>query len=131
MAKEFQGPFECIGENSEIYKSFSVPIKKEVIKTKKDEKKSIENISSIIKLIDSLRFIISSLTLHVDNLSEIYNEKCSAKNCKSEFEFKGVKNNEHIYDCKTCRKEHLKSMNELKSFQTHMNLLMETLTSLF
>ena len=131
MAKEFQGPFECIGENSEIYKSFFVPIKKEVIKTKKDEKKSIENISYKIKLIDIIRFILSSLTLHVDNLSEIYNEKCSAKNCKSEFEFKGVKNNEHIYDCKTCRKEHLKSMNELKSFQTHMNLLMETLTSLF
>ena len=85
MAKEFQGPFECIGENSEIYKSFSVPIKKKVIKTKKDEKKSIENISYIIKLIDSIRFILSSLTLHVDNLSEIYNEKSSAKNCKSEF----------------------------------------------
>ena len=91
MAKEFQGPFECIGENSEIYKSFSVPIKKEVIKTKKDEKKSIENISYIIKLIDSIRFIISSLTLHVDNLSEIYNEKCSAKNCKSEFDLKELK----------------------------------------
>ena len=91
MAKEFQGPFECIGENSEIYKSFSVPIKKEVIKTKKDEKKSIENISYIIKLIDSIRFIISSLTLHVDNLSEIYNEKCSAKNCKSEFGLKELK----------------------------------------
>ena len=85
MAKEFQGPFECIGENSEIYKSFSVPIKKEVIKTKKDEKKSIENISYKIKLIDIIRFILSSLTLHVDNLSEIYNEKSSAKNCKSEF----------------------------------------------
>ena len=85
MAKEFQGPFECIGENSGIYKSFSVPIKKKVIKTKKDEKKSIENISYIIKLIDSIRFILSSLTLHVDNLSEIYNEKSSAKNCKSEF----------------------------------------------
>ena len=106
-------------------------MKKKVIKTKKDEKKSIENISYIIKLIHSIRFILSSLTLHVDNLSEIYNEKSSAKNCKSEFEFKGVKNNEHIYDCKKCRKEHLKSMNELKSFQTHMNLVMETLTSLF
>ena len=39
LAKEFQGPFECIGENNEIYKSFSVPIKKEVIKTKNDGKK--------------------------------------------------------------------------------------------
>ena len=35
LANEFEGLFECIGENNEIYKRFSVPIKKEVIKTVK------------------------------------------------------------------------------------------------
>ena len=92
MANESEGPFECTGENNETYKSFSVSIKKEVIKTN-DSKKSIETISYKIKFIDSIGFISSSLTRHVDNLSEIYNEKCSDKNCKSECEFKGVKIN--------------------------------------
>ena len=32
LANEFQGPCDCIEENSEIYKFFSVPIKKEIIK---------------------------------------------------------------------------------------------------
>ena len=111
LANESEGPFECIGENNEIYKSFSVSIKKEVIKTNNDGKKSIETISYKIKFMDSIGFISSSLTRHVDNLSEIYNEKCCDKNCKSECEFKGVKNNKLFYDCKKCRKEHLKPMN--------------------
>ena len=46
--------------------------------------KSVETTSCKIKFIDSIRFISSSLTHHVDNLSEIDNEKCSDKNCKSE-----------------------------------------------
>ena len=32
LAEEFQGEFECLGENTEKYISFSVPIKKEVTK---------------------------------------------------------------------------------------------------
>ena len=30
LAKEFDGSFECLGENKEKYIAFSVPIKKEV-----------------------------------------------------------------------------------------------------
>ena len=30
LAKEFEGQFECNGENSEKYKTFSVPIEKEI-----------------------------------------------------------------------------------------------------
>ena len=58
-----------------------------------------------IKCIDSIIFISSSLTRHVDNLSEIYNERCSDKNCKFKCEFKGVKNNKPFHDYKKCRKE--------------------------
>ena len=79
-------------ENNEIYNSFSVSIKKKVIKMDKDNKKSIETKSYIINIIDSIRFISTSLTHHVDNLSEIYKEKFIDKNCKSECEFKRVKN---------------------------------------
>ena len=30
LAKEFKGKFECLGENTEKYVSFSVPINKEL-----------------------------------------------------------------------------------------------------
>ena len=53
------------------------------------------------------------------------------KNCESECELKGVKNSKLFYECKKCRKVQFKQMNELRSFQTHMNFVMETLTSLF
>ena len=66
-----------------------------------------------MKSIDSIRFISSSLKHHVDNLSGIYNEKCCDKNCKPECEFNGVKNDELFYDCKKCRTEQLRRMNEL------------------
>ena len=51
LANELEGPIECIGENSKIYKSFSVSIKKEVIKIDKDGKESFETISYKIKLL--------------------------------------------------------------------------------
>ena len=84
-----------------------------------------------MKSIDSTRFISSSLTHHVDNLSEIYKENYSDKNCESKCELKGVKNSKLFYECKKCRKVQFRQMNELRSFQTHMNFVMETLTSLF
>ena len=58
--------------------------------------KSVEKISYKIKCIDSIRFISSSLTHNVDNLSEIYNKKCSDKSCNSKCEFKGVENNKKV-----------------------------------
>ena len=45
MANDFEGPFKYILKNREIYKKFSVPIKKEVIKIDKDGNKSVETIS--------------------------------------------------------------------------------------
>ena len=67
LVKEFDGNFEYLGENTEKYITFSVPIKKKI------ENKDIE-ITYKIKFIDSYRFI--------DNLSEgIHNNKCA--DCKS------------------------------------------------
>ena len=36
LANEFEGQLECIGENKEKYKTFSVTIKDEIIKIDKD-----------------------------------------------------------------------------------------------
>ena len=70
LVKEFEGNFEFLGENTEKYITFSVPIKKKI------ENKDLE-ITYKIKFIDSYRFMSSSLSKLVDNLSEgIHNNKC-------------------------------------------------------
>ena len=55
----------------------------------------------------------TSLSKHVNNLSEIYSKKCRDKNCKSECEFKRLKNNNLPYNCKVCIKKQLKPINGL------------------
>ena len=93
LAEEFKGQFECLGENTEKYITFSVPIKKE-----HDNDKTI---TYKIKFIDSCRFMPSKLSNLVDNLSEINNKDCKTcierKNIKSECEFIGFKNNRLNY----------------------------------
>ena len=76
LVKEFDGNFECLGENTEEYITFSVPIKKKI------ENKNIE-ITYKIKFIDSYRFMSMPLSKLIDNLSE------------------GIHNNTFV-DCKSC-----------------------------
>ena len=70
LANKFEGQFQCIGENKEKYKTFSVPIKKEIIETDKDGNKTDESITYKIKFTNSERFMASSLSNLVDNLTE-------------------------------------------------------------
>ena len=67
MTKEFKGYFECLGENTEKYITFSVPIKKVL-----DNDKTV---TYKLKFIDSYRFMEDSLSNLVDNLSGIDNKK--------------------------------------------------------
>ena len=60
LAKEFEGEFECLGENTEKYITFSVPIKKENTKKDKNGNDKITKISYKIKFIDSFRFMSKS-----------------------------------------------------------------------
>ena len=60
VAKEFKGQFECLGENTEKYKTFSVLINKELYNGKTHQK----------TFIDSFRFMSSKLSSLVNNLSE-------------------------------------------------------------
>ena len=64
LANEFEGQFECIEENTKKYKTFSVSIKKDLIKIDKDYNESIVTISYQIKFIDNARF----METFVDNL---------------------------------------------------------------
>ena len=61
--KEFYGQLECLGENTEKYITFSVPISKEL-----DNGKAI---TYRLKFIDSFRFMPTSLSSLADNLSVI------------------------------------------------------------
>ena len=79
LAKEFEGNFECLGKNTEKYITFSVPIKKKI------HNKDLE-INYKIKIIDSYRFMPSSSSKLVDNLSAgIHNNKCS--DCESNLDY--------------------------------------------
>ena len=66
-AEKFKGNFECLGENTEKYITFLVPIKKDL-----DYDKAI---IYKLKFIDSYRFMDRSLASLVDNLTEINKKK--------------------------------------------------------
>ena len=66
---QFEGKIECLGENTEKYKTFSVLIKREVTKIDKDGNESVLIISYKTKLIDSTRFMATALSNLVDNLA--------------------------------------------------------------
>ena len=109
LAKEFDGQLECLGENTEKYITFSVPISKEL-----DNGKTI---TYKLKFIDSFRFMSTSLSSLVDNLSEIYKKEC--KGCKERkkiepvCDFIGLKNNKLRYKCEECKKIWLKPISGL------------------
>ena len=72
LAIEFKGELNCIGDNMEKYITFSVPIKKEC-----DNNKTI---TYKLKFIDSFRFMSTSLSELVDNMSGIFNS-IECKSC--------------------------------------------------
>ena len=112
LAKEFKGNFECLGENTEKYITFSVPIKKKI------ENKDLE-ITYNIKFIDSYRFMPSSLSKLVDNLSErIHNNKCV--DCKSNLDYVRITKNEKLLlKCVNCDSYYKKKFNKdlIKKFK--------------
>ena len=104
LVKEFDGNFDCLGENTEKYITFSVSLKKKI------ENKNLE-ITYKIKFIDSFRFTSSSLSKLVDNLSEgIHNNKCA--DCKSNLDYIKTKNEKLILECYNCKQCYRKKFNK-------------------
>ena len=104
LVKEFEGNFDCLGEKTEKYIAFSVPIKKKI------ENKVLE-ITYKIKFIDSYRFMASSLSKLVNNLSEaIHNNKCS--DCGSNLDDIKNKNEKLILECYNCKQRYKKKFNK-------------------
>ena len=108
MAEEFEGEFECLGENTEKYITFSVPIKKEVTKKDKNGNDKITKISYKKKFIGSYRFMSTSLSNLVSNLSEgLHNDKCI--DCKSCLDYMTSKDEQLIFRCFRCKKNYEKT----------------------
>ena len=77
LAEEFKWQFISFGENNEKYITLTAPIEKEDTRTNKYGEEITKNISYILQLINSARFIASSLSNLVNNLSEgIHRIKC-------------------------------------------------------
>ena len=102
LVKEFNGNFKCLGENTEKYITFSVPIKKKI------ENKDLE-ITYKIEFIDSYRFMASSLSKLAHNLSAgIHNNKCV--NCNSCLDYIKIKNEKLILECYNCKQRYRKKL---------------------
>ena len=111
LVKEFDDNFDCLVGNTEKYITFSVPLKKKI------ENKDIE-INYKIKFIDSCRFMSSSLSKRVDNLSEgIHNNKCC--DCESILDYIKIKNEKLLLKCFHCNTYYKKKFNKdlIKKFK--------------
>ena len=100
LAEEFEGQFECLGENTEKYLTVLMPIKKELDNGKKSTYK--------LKFIDSFTFMFSSLSNVVDNLFDgLHNIKCAG--CNSYREYISTEEDELlVFNCLECTKNHQK-----------------------
>ena len=98
LVQESDGNFECLGENTEKYITFSVLIKKKI------ENKDIEI------TYNSFRFMATSLSKLVDNLMEdIHYDKCV--DCKSDLTYMKVMDETLIFRCFNCKKNYKKEIN--------------------
>ena len=94
---------ECLGENTEKNMTFSVSIKKQL-----DNDKTI---TYKISFIDNFRFMSSSLSSLVDNLTErFHGDKCT--DCKSCLDYMVFKDDQLIFRCFECKKNYKKDFNK-------------------
>ena len=84
---------------------------KKVAKIDKDRNESVVTISYKINFIDSARFMETSLSSLVDNLTEgIHKVKC--KDCDYFLQYKSVKGNSIKYKCLSCSRDYSNKTDE-------------------
>ena len=65
LAGEFKGQFECLGEKTEKYNFFKINRKKLT---------NDKTVTQKIQFINSVRFMVSSLSSPANNLAEVFHE---------------------------------------------------------
>ena len=89
LVEELERQIECLGEITGKHRIILVPMEK-LDNGKRSKYK--------LKFIDSFRFMSSSLTSLVDNLTEgLHNNKC--KDCKPCFEYIPTKDSQLLFKC--------------------------------
>ena len=68
LAEKLEKQFTCLGENTEKYITFTVPIEKEFTRINKNGEEITKNTSYILEFIDSARVVVSSLSNLVNNI---------------------------------------------------------------
>ena len=115
MGEEFKKQCICLGENTEKYVTFTVPIEKEV---KRIDKKLIRNISYTWQFVHSARFMASSLSNLVNNFSErIHRIKCKFGHDDEKCETCGIK-----YKHCDCLPEYTNFKDDLIEYKCYQNL---------
>ena len=99
LAKEFEGKFKCLAENTEKYITFSVTIK------------SDKKITYKIKFIISFRLLPTSLSSLNGNLSNRRNGD-KYTDCKSYHDYMSVKDDKLIFKCFECKRHYKKYFNK-------------------
>ena len=111
LAEEFEGNFECLGENKEKYIIFSAPIK---IESNNDQSTIYR-----IKFIDSFRFM-SSLSTLVDNLSSRIHDKHKCDSCGYNLEYiRRKKSDKLLFKFFNCKRKSFEEFDEdlIKKFK--------------
>ena len=109
LVKEFKEEFECLGENTEKYVAFFIPINKTFTKIDKDGMEKIVNIPYRLKFIDSYRFMPAALSSLVDNLSDGLH-KC--KDCESSHKYINAEDSKVVFKHLDCNKDYNKDFNK-------------------
>ena len=109
LAEEFEGEFECLGENTEKHITFSVLIKKET--TKRVRMVMIKLPKYLPNKVYSCRFMSTSLSNLVSNLfEELHNDRCI--DCKSCLDYMTTKDEQLIFRCFRRKKNYEKNFNK-------------------
>ena len=148
LAEESKKQFTCLGENSKKYITFTVLIEKKVTRIDKNGKKYTKNISYKLQFTDSARFMASSLSNLVNNISERIHiikckhghddKKCEAcgmkhKYCNCFVEYINFKDDLIENKCLICNKKYQRKFDEkLKErFFNNYKFLTTIIISLF
>ena len=107
ISKQVWSKIECLRENTEKYKTLSVPIEKEVTHIDKDGNESVVIICFKIKFTDNAKLMASSLSNLIEGI-----RKVECKHCDSFLEYESAKDNLIKYKCLSSNKYYLNKLDE-------------------